>query len=307
MLLRMLERDRLPQALLFVGADAAGKTTCAQMLARRLLDHAGDLATHPDYVALGRLTDEKTGKQKTQISVEQVRELTSRLGMSSFIGGRKVAFVEEADRLSLGAANALLKTLEEPKGNTHLILCASSVDVLPATIVSRCQIFRFETVARVQIADGLVKMGFGRDDAQAAAASALGRPGLAIRFLKESAYQARLATGIAQAAAFFSASLPGRLGQAMELIPKAEEQKAQALSNILDGWEAALRDLLLRQLGLRDLLLFQDEGIDRLAESMPPSETLCSLSRVAQARAAGRHNGNTHLALEHIALATVNS
>lgn len=302
-LLRMLEGGSLPHALLFVGSQGAGKTTVAQSLARTLLSHSGDLALHPDFLTLEVLIDEKIGKRKSQISVEQVRELTSRLGMSSLSGGAKVVMIEEAASLSTGAVNALLKTLEEPKGNTHFILRAGSTDELPTTIVSRCQTFRFGIVPTIEIIDGLSKLGFGRDDAQAATTQSLGRPGRAIRFLKESTYQAELITGLNQAVTFFSARLPGRLGQVMELIPKTETEKEEALTGLLDQWELMCRDMLLRQLSLASLQVFTSEPLDRLAGTTSTKSLLSTFAALHEVRSATSHHVNAHLSLEHIALA----
>lgn len=303
-LLRMLGAGSLPHALLFVGPPGSGKTTVAHALARTRLNHARDLALHPDFLSVGVLVDEKIGKRRTQIHVDQVREMNSRLGMSSLTGGAKVVFVEEAAVLSLGAVNALLKTLEEPKGNTHFILRAGSRDELPATIVSRCQTFRFGIVPSTEILDGLCKLGFSRDDAQAAAAQSLGRPGRAIRFLKEGAYQAELTTGINQAVTFLESSLPERLGQVMELIPKTETEKGETLVSILDQWEHVCRDVLLRQLCLPSLQTCPSDGLDRLAASISQKDLMEFMSRLAEVRACSSHHVNSHLALEHLALAT---
>lgn len=301
-LLRMLKGGSLPHALLFVGPVGAGKTTLAQMLMKTLLGHKGDLALHPDCLTLERLVDEKTEKRKSLISVEQVRDVSTRLGLSSFSSGPKIVFIEEASTLSTGAVNALLKTLEEPKGNAHFILRAGSTDELPATIVSRCQTSRFGTVPHQEIIEGLTKMGFAKGDAQAAATQSLGRPGRAIRFLKESTCQAELTTGLNQAVTFFSASLPGRLGQVMELIPKAETEKEEALGGLLDQWELVCRDMLLRQLGLASLQVFVSEPLDRLAGSTSRESLLSTFAALHEVRSATSHHVNSHLALEHLAL-----
>lgn len=292
-LLRMLTGGRLPHALLFVGSEGAGKTTMARALAQALLSHKGDLALHPDFFTL------------SQMSVDQVRELTGRLGMSSLSGGAKVVFLEEASSLSMGAVNALLKTLEEPKGNTYFILRARSIDELPATIVSRCQTFRFGMVRQGEIIDGLVKMGFVKGDAQAAATQSLGRPGRAIRFLKESSYQAELTTGLNQAVAFLDASLPGRLGQIMELIPKTETEKEETLVKLLDQWELVFRDVILRQLGLASWQVFTSEPLDRLARATTMKSLLSTFTALHEVRSAIDHHVNSHLALEHLALTNI--
>lgn len=298
----MLTGGCLPHAMLFVGPEGTGKTSLAQLLAKIVLAHKGDLVMHPDFLTLEVLVDEKTGKRKSQISVEQVRELTGRLGLSSLSGGAKVVFIEEASSLSMGGVNALLKTLEEPKGDTHFILRAGSSDELPATIVSRCQTLRFGIVPREEIIEGLMKMGFAKDDAQAATAQSLGRPGRAIRFLKESTYQAGRTTGLNQAVSFFCASLHERLGQVMKLIPKGETEKEETLESLIDQWELVCRDLLMRQLGLASWQVFCSESLDSLARRTSTKSLLSTFKALHEVRSAASHHVNVHLALEHLAL-----
>lgn len=296
----MIAGQTLPHALLFVGPEAVGKTLVVHQLVKLLLGSS----THPDFLTLERLVDEKTGRRKSQISVEQVRELNVRLGLTSLSGGWKVVFIEEAKMLSMGAANALLKTLEEPKGKILFLLRAGGSEDLPATIVSRCQTLRFGVVPSKEIVEGLLKMGFTKVDAQAAAAQSLGRPGRAIRFLKESSYQAELTTGLHQATAFFLGSLPERLRQVMELIPKTETEKDEVLGLLIDQWELVLRDVFLRQLGLQDLRVFPaDDSLDRLATSLSSQNLVSFFSRLQEIRAAASSHINSHLSLEHMALA----
>ncbi len=97
---------------------------------------------HPDLLALAPIEDSK------QIRIEQVRELTSELTLTSHQGGYKVAIVTPADALNRAAANALLKTLEEPTARTLLILVATQPSRLPATILSRCQRIPIRAPAR---------------------------------------------------------------------------------------------------------------------------------------------------------------
>ena len=296
---RMIAGQTLPHALLFVGPEAVGKTLVVHQLVNLLLGSS----THPDFLTMERLVDEKTGKRKSQISVEQVRELNARLGLTSLSGGWKVVFIEDSSTLSMGAVNALLKTLEEPKGNVLFLLRAGGTEDLPATIVSRCQTLRFGIVPSKEIVQRLLKMGFTKADAQAAAAQSLGRPGRAVRFLKESSYQAELTTGLHQATAFFTGSLPERLRQVMELIPKTETEKDEALGSLIDQWELVLRDVLLRQLGLLDHRVFpKDDGLDSLATSLSSGTLVSIFSRLQEVRAALPSHINSHLSLEHIAL-----
>jgi DNA polymerase III subunit delta' len=302
-LFRMIENKTLPHAMLFVGPESVGKTTLAHALIREVLDFEGDLLMHPDVHVLERLTDEKTGKEKTQISVKQVRELTQRVSLSSMMGGYKVVLIKDAQFLSTGAANALLKTLEEPKGKMLFLLRATSSDQLPATIVSRCQVLRLNGVSKECMIEGVVKMGFTKPDARMAADRALGRPGRALSFLKDSEYRSQSDTGIAQAIEFLSGGVADRLGQVMELIPKSEVHKTRRLLVLLDQWELVFRDILFEQIGCRESrVLARVSELDKLVQSISTETLLTVLDRIAHVRRSTKFHINPHLALEHISL-----
>jgi DNA polymerase III subunit delta' len=124
----------LASRLLHRSTDASppSPATPAQVLARYAeLDEPGDL--HPD---LHRVRPEE---DKRTISVDQVRETTAALALTPHIAGLKVVVIESAERMTTAAANALLKSLEEPTRNTYLFLLAERPGRLPATIRSRCQ------------------------------------------------------------------------------------------------------------------------------------------------------------------------
>jgi DNA polymerase-3 subunit delta' len=92
---------------------------------------------HPDFHWVER---EREGeKEAKQLKVEQIRELATALTLKSYRGGYKAAVLAEADAMNPNAANALLKTLEEPAPQTLLVLCSARPSRLPATILSRCQ------------------------------------------------------------------------------------------------------------------------------------------------------------------------
>jgi DNA polymerase-3 subunit delta' len=90
---------------------------------------------HPDFAVIGPDPELKLG----QISVAQVRELSEQLALSSYEGRGTVVALDPADALNRNAANALLKTLEEPRADAHLLLLTAAPSMLPATIRSRCQ------------------------------------------------------------------------------------------------------------------------------------------------------------------------
>jgi DNA polymerase-3 subunit delta' len=280
---RMATGGRLAHAFLFVGPEHVGKTAVAEAFLRRLLGIAPGtpLEAHPDFITLARLSDEKTGKEKTAISVEQVREACERFSMTSFGGGRKALFIEEADRLNAAAGNALLKTLEEPRGDAVIILRAPSAESVPATVASRCQTIRFHAVPRATIADALRRKGLDREEAESLASASFGAPGIALRLVSDGAFRAEEETAIQSARSLLSASIASRLRVAGELLPKDEANKPVMASRTIDAWERLLRERLLASLDRKDAV---------------------PLRRLAEARQALAHNGNPQLALEHILL-----
>jgi DNA polymerase-3 subunit delta' len=136
------EADRMPHALLIHEAPGAGGEWLAKWIARLLLKT--DREQHPDWISVHPIDDSR------QIRIEQVRELAQELALTSHQGGYKVGVISPADVLNRFAANALLKTLEEPSGRTVLILVVTQPSRLPPTILSRCQRIRIAAPGRAQ-------------------------------------------------------------------------------------------------------------------------------------------------------------
>ncbi len=149
------QAGRLPHALLLHEAPGAGGDWLAKWIARLVLCqgagapcgacpgcHRVTTAQHPDLQVLQPIEDSR------QIRIEQVRELSEELGLTAHQGTYKVAIISPADSLNRFAANALLKTLEEPPPRTLLMLVVTQPSRLPATILSRCQRIRIRAPAR---------------------------------------------------------------------------------------------------------------------------------------------------------------
>src|ERR1700753_4069430 len=148
--------DRMPHGLLIHEAPGAGGEWLANWVAQLVLCTEPGRAPcgqcvgcqrvlagqHPDLANVRPIEDSK------QIRIEQVRELAQELALTSHQGGYKVGILSPADVLNRFAANALLKTLEEPPRRTVLILVATQPSRLPATILSRCQRIRISAPAR---------------------------------------------------------------------------------------------------------------------------------------------------------------
>jgi DNA polymerase-3 subunit delta' len=152
------DAGRMPHALLIHEAPGAGGEWLGLWAARLVLcEHPGQAPcgtcrpcrrvlarAHPDLAFLG------LEEESRQVRIEQVRELSAGLALTSHGGGYKVAIVSPADALNRFAANALLKTLEEPPARTLLILVVTQPSRLPATVLSRCQRLRIRAPQRAQ-------------------------------------------------------------------------------------------------------------------------------------------------------------
>jgi DNA polymerase III subunit delta' len=149
-----LQTSTLPHALLISGVAGIGKQHFALAFAALALcrqpDHAHACgqcgacrqlaaSAHPDF---HRVT---TAEDKSAILVDQIRELSQKLALTSQYNGWKIAVVTPADAMNANAANSLLKTLEEPSANTLLLLVTARPARLPATIRSRCQAIRISS------------------------------------------------------------------------------------------------------------------------------------------------------------------
>ncbi|QEE24656.1 DNA polymerase III subunit delta' [Rhodanobacter glycinis] len=230
------QRDALPHALLLAGPAGLGKRDFLQRFVRGLLcqqpvdgDACGrcrsclllDAGTHPDRVTLSYGL-RKDGVQRSEIVVDQIRELSARLATSSQFGGWQVTSIDPADAMNAAAANALLKTLEEPTRETMLVLVADAPWRLPQTIRSRCQRIDFSLPPREQALAWLQAEGVA--DAVAALDAAGGNPGLARDWAREGALDRRK-----EVRKDLAALAAGR-GEAMEVVRRwLDNEPAQRL------------------------------------------------------------------------------
>ena len=137
-----IEQNRLPHAVLLAGPVGVGKRAAAAwMVAHRLaIETVADLPQYPlERPEHADLQWIEAPEGKEAIGIEQIRELVNGLSLTSYAGGAKAAVIEPANAMTTNAANSLLKTLEEPPGDTIIILIADRTGHLPATIFSRCQ------------------------------------------------------------------------------------------------------------------------------------------------------------------------
>jgi DNA polymerase-3 subunit delta' len=172
-LINQFEQQRLPHALLLSGQQGTGKWNYANALANLLLCETpvSNLAcgkcracqlnlsgTHPDRMLV---MPEEVGKQ---IKIDQIRQLTNQLSVTAQQAGRRVILLGPVESLNMNAANALLKSLEEPGKETFFILVSHVMGGIMATIRSRCQIISMSVPKKTQSLQWLNELGFAGDN-----------------------------------------------------------------------------------------------------------------------------------------------
>jgi DNA polymerase-3 subunit delta' len=168
-----IERNKIAPAYLFSGMSGVGKSIAAKYFSRTLLAGSIDVSieNHPDLLWVkptclhkGQLLTKEqaiegnlTSKSSFIIRIEQIRELVTFLSRPPLKASRSLVILEDAETMTEAAANALLKTLEEP-GKATIVLIASSNDLLLPTLISRCQRIPFYGLSRSELKQVLHKI-----------------------------------------------------------------------------------------------------------------------------------------------------
>ncbi|WP_432695113.1 DNA polymerase III subunit delta' [Marinobacterium sp. YM272] len=241
---------RLPHALLLSGPAGIGKAAFGNALAHLLLCHQPqngrpcgrcrsceliDSGHHPDRLFL---KPEEHGKP---IRVDQVRELTGVLHSTAQQGGYRIMIMEPAEAMNVAAANALLKTLEEPGQDTLLILVCHQLGQLMPTIRSRCQRIEFSMPSAGEANSWLAeKLEMGQDESGKLLAIAQGAPLGAVALKQGNLLELRrtLMTGLADL-----------LRDRTDAITLAQKLHKEELIPLLDWWLSLLADLVRMQSG----------------------------------------------------------
>jgi len=206
MLADAIGSGRIHHALLFASPRGYGKRALAEAFATALLCQQRNAdgsacgrcrscllvaaGSHPD---LARVTFEirDDGRPRTELTVDQLRALGQRLALSSQFGGWQVALIDPADAMNPNAANALLKTLEEPSTNTVIVLVADDPSRLPPTIRSRCQKIDVPMPTREEALAWLRARGIDAAAAAATLDASMNNPGQAEAWLADGALAVR--------------------------------------------------------------------------------------------------------------------
>ncbi|RNC70082.1 MAG: DNA polymerase III subunit delta' [Desulfuromonadales bacterium] len=293
---RALRSGKMAHAYLFEGIAGCGKGTTALAFVEAAFCGRDDgcgacpacrkMATlqHPD---LHRLEPDGAF-----IKIDQIRDLQRELVLRPVEASVKACIIRDADRLNPSAANALLKTLEEPPGNALLILLTTNLDGVLQTVRSRCQLLRFAPLPEQVIENHLITIGQDPAAARLAASLAGGSLGTA---LEEGDEGAAGRVDLLELLRTISLNYVAPLFTAAEDMAADREQAMEKL-NVL---ATLLRDLLLIQGGSNDVV--NRDLLPRLEEtaaSQTQEKTLERIGHVMEARRALSRNANPRLTLD---------
>lgn len=314
---RAWRQGRLVHAYLFAGPPQVGKRLLALELLRAL--NCSDPAPpcgrcrscrlaaggqHPDIRLFG-LAESEGGGRRQAIAIEQVRALEHDCTLKPYLGAWKGYIIDEAERLSLPAANALLKTLEEPPPHVIIILVSRQPEALLPTLVSRCQTLRFGLLATAVIERALIeRFGAAPPDAALLARLAQGRLGWAVAALSDRTLLDERQSALADLERLLGAETGERLAYAEHWAQLVGRDPDRALAR-LDCWLGWWRDLIFLHLGCPDLVVNVDREatLRALQATVPLATARAVASQVAQTADYLAQNVNPRLALESLVLA----
>ncbi len=289
-----LKRGQVSHAYLFSGPESVGKFAVAKRMAH-ILQCEGNFCREChicNEIEKGyhRDTIEMADDGET-VKIETVRKLMDRLSMSGQ-SPKKILLMQNIERMTLESSNALLKTLEDPTGETVFLLTTSNVKDVIQTILSRVRMVKFGRLADEVVVDLMRKMHplIEEEMVEAVAEMALGRPGKALDLLGDRELFDRYRTMYEDVEQFLR--VPDRTKQFLyieELTKAAKEDGHSLLKEFLDVFQVVLRrELLVNAEGKRAIL-----GRDKILQL---------LDKVMEAQYLLQRNVNARLLLENMML-----
>jgi len=319
LLQRGLKQRRLAHAYLLVGPPHVGKMTLGLELAKALNCEAVEppcsecascqkiaQGKHADVQIIGVTKDVNSteARPRVEIGIDQIREMQHSASLPPFEGRYKVFIIDRAELLSSEAANCLLKTLEEPVGKVIFILLATNDQLLPATVVSRCQRLELPRLATTEIETALIN-GWGIELPRAKLLSRLCRGclGWAISAASDDSILQQRQERLDRLIDTIKADYEERFTYASQLAAQFSQNRAMVLE-VLDLWLDWWRDLLLVKVGLIEAITNIDMSttIVDWARGYKLAQIKNFINSIQAAEEQLRQNANPRLVLEVLML-----
>lgn len=233
---RIADSGRIPHALLFSGQEKLGKKTVALEFINLVFGE--NPINHPDFTLIMPSTNEIS---EGQIEIDRIRDLSRRLSLKPIKSFLKAAIIDRAHLMTTEAQNCFLKTLEEPKGKTILILITEYPNFLLPTIVSRCETLKFYSVKNEELRKFLMEKSVAEEKIKEILKNSFGRPGLAIDFLENPEKLKKREEKIREIIKISNLPLSARFKYAKDLVDKAN------LREVLEIWLDHFRSVFLKK------------------------------------------------------------
>jgi len=318
LLQRSLEQESMAHAYLLVGPPHVGKMTLALNLAQALncqgaeppcglCDACQKIASgkHADVQVIGlNSAGNSTDKPRTEIGIDQIREIQHSSSLPPFEGRYKVFIIDGAEFMSTEAANCLLKTLEEPASGVVFILLTTNDAVLPATVVSRCQRLELRPLATSQVGVALSeRWGIEPQKAELLARLSHGCLGWALLAAADDSLLRQRAERVDKLLDIASGDYEERFNYAAQLVAQFSQNRS-LVQEMLDLWLDWWRDLLLVKLGCSDAITNIDHQamLVDLARGYNLAEVRAFINSIQAAGEQLRQNANPRLVLEVLML-----
>ena len=314
-----LATGRLSHAYLIVGPPHVGKTTLALDLARAVNCVSTDSAApcqncpqcrrisaghHADVRLIGIRRQEEGAPRRREISIAEVRSVTNQSHLKPYEGAYRVFIFEDAETMSEAAANALLKTLEEPPPQTLLILLTSQEDRLLPTIRSRCSRIELKPMAEQPLSRYLEKeRGLDADEAHLLARLSKGCLGWALTALEDPLVLERRATELDRLIGLLGSTIEQRFHAASDVAGLYYRDRDEALET-LDIWLSWWRDLLVLRESGPEWVYNRDyaEKLDDWKDAYTAAQIAAFIAAMSKTLDALNSNVNARLGLESLML-----
>jgi len=293
-------------AYLFTGPSGVGRRTLALRFAQALNCTQSPVPGQPcrkcstckriEHMQHPDLTLVEAEQEGGTLKIDQIRELQHTLSLAPYESRYRVALVLRFEEAHISAANAMLKTLEEPPAQVVVILTAKSAEDLLPTIVSRAEAIRLRPLSIDETAKGLQAIkGVPRELAEKLAHISDGRPGYAIRLFEDQRLLDERHSWLEELVSLLSTSRRERFAFVREIVDDKERVQGE-----LQVWLTFWRDVLLCVTGLNGTLTNFDyaDQINRLARGTNLDQAQALVKAVEHTMEQIDHNINTRLALE---------
>ncbi|OGY94260.1 MAG: hypothetical protein A2406_02055 [Candidatus Komeilibacteria bacterium RIFOXYC1_FULL_37_11] len=308
-----VSQHKLANTYLFYGPAGLGKKTIVDYFIKSIfcLDNKIKPCGQCDncrMISKGIFLDIHKVGDREDLGVDNIREFLHKISMSNFRSTHKIAVIYGTETINLFSANALLKTLEEPTINTTIILIADTIVNLPATIISRAQLIKFQPLKRGDMLAWLKNYDFSDQEKETIINLSFGRPGVALRLMGDKMENFKKSSN------FILKMLSGGTFYYMQTLDKWFEvlkkeypgYKLSELGNLtkeyLDLFEVFLRDILWAKLERPIINQMYDKEINSLATKFNKQSLIDNLLSLNKTKEKLNYNISPQLLWENLFL-----